>query len=48
MRLFVRILGLFDAVMQAMFENELLGTLLCLAAFAICIGIFLKIRHAVA
>ncbi len=48
MRLFVRILGLFDAVIKAMAAYELFGLLLGLCMFAIAAGVFLRIRHAAA
>ncbi|MBD5530591.1 MAG: hypothetical protein HDQ98_00090 [Lachnospiraceae bacterium] len=48
MRLFVRILGLFDSIMKAMFGNEFLCLFLGMCLFAIALGVFLKIRYAAA
>ena len=46
MRLFVGILGLFDAMIKAMLENEFLCLLLGICVFAIAVGVFLKLRYA--
>lgn len=48
MRLFVKILELFDAMLKAMAACELFGLLLGLCMFAIAAGVFLRIRHAAA